>query len=424
MRKLLPTLTAFLLSSTAAAHGEMQTHPSAVINPNAVVVPINLPTKSVLLSVPLISQKNCCWCWAASGEMVMTYTGHPIPQCTQATYQFGAAAGKNCCDQPTPGVCVSGGQIEIGHYGYTFQQVGSSTPLTDAQIENDIGTRHMPWMLNPHGPGFGHVTVGVGYATLGGALFLVAINDPWPPNTGDFYWESYANYKCGFWNGVCHTEGYDLYDIAPPPLPVPKFPPLFVKALDLPPNEMAGPDPLSAARAALPVFGQTIEADSQRRLGIQSRAALGRATLDQPVDEYNVTIANLSQWRRDGRASDLLSKSPGAMIPVEIGGRVVATFRMVNQGGRWSVATFGGPALGRAWERARAGGEKFLVEVEGLELAFAGRRVGDKVLLTSLFDEPNLKIAAGREEAAEDIFTRVQPLAATHKPNILANPGR
>src|SRR5215831_17168950 len=140
MRKLLPILSLFLLSSTVAAHGEMPTRINPVINPNVinpnVIGPIlNLPTKSVLLNVPLIPQKNCCWCWAASGEMVMTYTGHPIPQCTQATYQFGAAASQNCCNSPTPGICVQGGQIEIGHYGYTFQQVASSTPLTASQIE-------------------------------------------------------------------------------------------------------------------------------------------------------------------------------------------------------------------------------------------------------------------------------------------------
>src|SRR5215469_15750906 len=193
MRKLLPVLSGFLLASTVTASGEMPTHVNPVVNPVAVNpngIVVNLPTKSVLLNVPLIAQKNCCWCWAAGGEMVMTYTGHPIPQCTQATYQFGAAAGKNCCDSPTPGICVQGGQIEIGHYGYTYQQVGGSTPLTASQIENDIGNRHMPWLLNPHGPGFGHVTVGIGYETINGTLALVAVNDPWPPNTGDFYWES------------------------------------------------------------------------------------------------------------------------------------------------------------------------------------------------------------------------------------------
>jgi len=433
MRKNLPALVVLLLSSTVAAHGAMPLRPNGGThlppndNPaNQNNVPVNIPTKSVLLNVPLIPQKTCCWCWAASGQMVMTYTGHPIQQCQQATYQFGAAAGQNCCNSPTPGVCVSGGQVEIGHYGYTYQQLGDNSALSRAQIENDVYGRHMPWIINPHGPGFGHVIVGVGYTTVFGNLTLVAINDPWPPNSGDFYWESYAHYKCGFWSGVCHTEGYDLYAIVPPLFPILHLPPPITRAIDVKPNEalVEAPDPLSAARASLPLFSQTIDADETGRVGIRSGAELLRATLDAPVDEYNIKIANLREWRHDGRASDILAKSPGAMIPVEVNGRVAATFRMMQEGGRWSVATFGGPALGRAWERARANGGQFLVEIDGLELAFAGRRVGDKIRLTPLFDEPNLKIGAGHEEAAEDIFTRIQPLAAIQRPNILINQGR
>src|SRR5689334_20630638 len=90
-----------------------------------------LIAKTVLLNVPLIPQSTCCWCWAASGDMVMTYTGHPMPQCKQAAYQFGQTES-SCCASPPAGACVSGGIVEIGHYGFTYQQTGGSTPLTPA----------------------------------------------------------------------------------------------------------------------------------------------------------------------------------------------------------------------------------------------------------------------------------------------------
>jgi hypothetical protein len=418
MRTLLPSLTIILLASTASAFAL----PKEGNGQPPVHQPPPPPAEwSALLDVPLIAQQNCCWCWAASGQMVMTYTGNPIPQCTQATYQFGQAKGLNCCNSPTPGPCVSGGQVEIGHYGYTYSQLGADSALTGAQISNEISNRHMPWILNPNGPGFGHVIVGVGYTMVAGQIAYVAINDPWPPNQGDFYWESYADYKCGFWSGVCHTEGYDLYAITPPAPKFPRIPVVDEQQLTLQPG--LGPESFtnasSAALAALPVFAQLIDADAKKRLGIASGAALTRATLDAPVDEYTVSLAQLRNWSANGRAADLLSKSPGEFIPVEIDGKVAATFRVVSNAGKWHVAAFGGAALGAGWARARANGGQFLVEVEGLELAFSGRRAGDKVFLTPVFDEPNIKITAGREEAAEDIFTRIQPQAAAQKLNVL-----
>jgi len=281
--------------------------------------PVAINQKTVaLLDVPLIPQATCCWCWAASGDMVMTYTGHPTPQCQQAGYQF---SQPNCCNSPTPGPCVKGGIVEIGHYGYTFQQTAPSTALTPAQIENEISTRHMPWVLNPHGPNFGHVTVGIGYETFFGKLTMVAINDPWPPGVGDFYWESYDSYKCGFWGGICRTEGYDLYEIVPPPLPKPKLPLLAQYQFKIPPEEfeaaLAGdPDPTRAAQAALPVLAELVTRETAPRLKIESPENVARAQLGTPVQEFNVSIERLRGFKPGGSAEALVQQVPGMMVPL------------------------------------------------------------------------------------------------------------
>ena len=67
---------------------------------------------------------------------------------------------------------------------------------------------------------------------------------------------------------------------------------------------------------------------------------------------------------------------------------------------------------------------QFLVEVEGLELAYAGRREGGQLLLTPLFREQRLGIEAGREEAARDHFSRLTEIATSLRANIIAPQGR
>ena len=234
--------------------------------PARAAAPPHSPSKATisvkLLSVPLFPQETNSWCWAASGQMVMQYFGFPEPQCEQATFQFGQPSNTNCCNKPTPGICISGGIVEIGHYGFTYQQLGSASALTPEQIKNQIATRQTPWILNPNSSGFGHVTVGIGYITLNNAFWLVAVNDPWPPSTGDFYYETYTSYKCGYWGGVCHTEGYDLYDITPPRIMLPNIP--IPHAMQIPPLHLPPPDvrhalngdrdPVRAAAAAWQVL--------------------------------------------------------------------------------------------------------------------------------------------------------------------------
>jgi hypothetical protein len=396
----------------------------------AAAKPVFLPqqiAKTVLLNVPLIPQATCCWCWAASGDMVMTYTGHPMPQCKQAAYQFGQSES-SCCASTPAGACVSGGIVEIGHYGFTFQQTGDSTPLTPAQIEDQISNKHMPWILNPHSTGFGHVTVGVGYKTFFGKLTAVAINDPWAPGVGDFYWETYDSYACGFWSTACHVEGYDLYDIKPPALPRPQIPILAEYQPRIPPEELnialAGdPDPQKAAQAALPLFAELTTAETAPRLGIESDA-LRHARFSAPIPVMNVSIERLRNWRRGSPTEGLMQQEQGMIVPLEIDGRVRAVVRLRRDGGRWKVATFGGRAFSQAWERIGRARGQVLVEVEGLELAYAGRREGGRLILTPLFAEPRLQIEAGREAPAEDHFARLVETAASYRPNINRQQGR
>jgi hypothetical protein len=381
-----------------------------------------------VLPVPLIGQHTNVWCWAASGQMVMKYFGQDVPQCGQATYQFGQAANVDCCHSPTPAACVHGGQVEIGHYGFTYNQLGNTASLTATQVENQIKTRKRPWIMNPHGPGkFGHVTVAVGYVTLNKAVVLIAVNDPWPVNIGDFYFELYGAYQCGFWGGTCRTEGYDLYDIAPPSLAIAEVPPPLLIQLSavLPPPverqfEQGASDPQEAATAAWTVLRTLVTRETATKLGFASPGDVEKVRLGQPVEQYNISLERLRAWKPGGRASDLLERKEVLLVPIEASGAAQASIRLRHERNVWKLATFGSPQLSKAWQSARASGAQFLVEIEALELVFGGRRVDGRLQLTPLFSDDQLQVRAGREEAAEKVLDRLVDAAKNHRGNVLA----
>jgi hypothetical protein len=62
------------------------------------------------LPVNLYPQQTDAWCWAASGEMVMSYLGGMVSQCEQANRRF---AHTDCCNTPTPASCNQGGWPEF-----------------------------------------------------------------------------------------------------------------------------------------------------------------------------------------------------------------------------------------------------------------------------------------------------------------------
>lgn len=390
------------------------------------------------VSVPLIGQKTNVWCWAASGEMEMAYFGVNVQQCNEATFQFGQAAGKDCCTNPIPGVCISGGQVEIAHYGFTYQQLGGNSALTPLQIKDQISTRKEPWIFNPYCAdsskcgSWGHVLVGVGYfaPVLPAILetpnfFFLFVNDPWPPNVGSFYLQFYPAYKDGCWwgNGSCngYAEGWDIYDVKPPKIVPPKFTALE-PVFRIPPEEIhavwtGDPDPQKAAEVSWRVVSAAIALDVAKDLGFESADEARDARVTRAVEQFDVSLPRLRSFNPQMNAEPLLEHAPSLIVPVEAGGRIRATIRLRQEGRQWKLVAAGSPQFSAAWERARAQGGQFMVFVEGLELAFAGKRVNGKVNLISLFNVPLYGVKEGEELPAERVLGSLVKAATEYRGN-------
>lgn len=391
-----------------------------------------------LVGTVLDPQLQDSWCWAASGEMAMGYLGVNVQQCAEANVRYGQTAGVDCCLQPASAICNKGSYVVIGNYGFTYQQLGAATALTYSQIEDQIATRNEPWILNPYCANqsacgtWGHVLVGSGYYWPTQPLFLIFVDDPWPVNTGSTYLLPYWEYQSGCWwgNGNCtayaqsiYAEGYDLYDIVPPSPshPIPFHHPL-IPVPHLPPAEIqhivhGDPDPLRETAMGWHVIRQLLIGDPALRLGFD-KATIATARLGVPLQQYDVLLTMLRSWNKEGSANGLMLYMPTVLVPVENqAGHIRAVLRLRETNNLWRLSAFGSTWFGSAWEKAHVGGGQFVVMVEGLELAFAGKRVGHDVELSPLFSDPHYDLETGRYEPAESVLGRLVEAARSYRGN-------
>jgi hypothetical protein len=170
------------------------------------------------LGVPLYAQQTNMWCWAASGEMIMSFLGNDVAQCTQANNRFGVT---DCCPVPpcinsgSHPSCVQGGWPQYNLYGFTFSSTSWGTALTWSQLKAQIDSNKPVGFSWGWTGGGGHYMVAKGYSVVSG-VDMVAINDPWPPasactKTGGGVTKliTYSEYV----SGADHTHWQDDYNI-------------------------------------------------------------------------------------------------------------------------------------------------------------------------------------------------------------------
>jgi len=142
-----------------------------------------VPGTSNYLTVTPIAQKAPFWCWAASGEMLMSYLGAAISQCVQATDALGVG-GRACpCEECGAGSaeCNVGGWPQFCNYGFeawttdfhalSFEALKSQLgPKTAGCLETPIA---FSWRYDGFG---GHMMVANGFGTKDGTDFVYVID--------------------------------------------------------------------------------------------------------------------------------------------------------------------------------------------------------------------------------------------------------
>ncbi len=134
----------------------------------------------VALNVTSYGQQTNMWCWATSGEMIMTYLGADVnvTQCVQANTRFNR---NDCCANFQN--CVIGGWPEFDEYGFNFASTNWGTALTFAQLKTEFDNNRPVGFAWGWTGGGGHYMVARGYIEDSATgLQQVYVNDPWPWN--------------------------------------------------------------------------------------------------------------------------------------------------------------------------------------------------------------------------------------------------
>ncbi|MGD2092946.1 MAG: C39 family peptidase [Candidatus Aminicenantes bacterium] len=137
--------------------------------------------KFKLLDVHLHAQQTPSWCWAASGEMIMTYLGLEVPQCMQVN---DAINRKDCCKIPRPGRCGTTTQYpDYEKYGFKYKCSDNALKWEELVSQTDaLKPVGFSWQFTDLDKrSGGHYMVARGYILLND-IKLVLVNDPSPWN--------------------------------------------------------------------------------------------------------------------------------------------------------------------------------------------------------------------------------------------------
>jgi chitodextrinase len=148
------------------------------------------------LDVTLYPQIESNWCWAASGEMVMTFLGAPVEQCAEANDLAGRT---DCCTSATSeaNACNVTGWPDWTFWGFKYSATTDGTALTFAQLQAEIAARRPVGFSWHWSSGGGHYMVAIGAEVDENGVEWVTVNDPWSPNVGEQVVLTYEDYVSG-----------------------------------------------------------------------------------------------------------------------------------------------------------------------------------------------------------------------------------
>lgn len=174
-----------------------------------------------------------------------------------------------------------------------------------------------------------------------------------------------------------------------------------------------------AARALI-TFRKMVDQTNFKAMGFESSEEMAEATLGEPISVLMVELEDLRAYQPGSDPNKLLKPIDKVIYPVSSKEQVRSSIVLQKSKEGWKASDFGGANFARLVTTAREQSAKttslaptayFVVQVPALSAYFLGYRQGDKLMLTSVIDDPKLNLRAGASLPAEQIFGELVPFA-------------
>eukprot|EP01034_Spumella_vulgaris_P005496 gene5496-7016_t len=256
--------------------------------------------------------------------------------------------------------------------------------------------------------------VATGYYELEGAQ-LVFVNNPMPPNQGDYQVISYADYVQNPTPPHAHTHGVDLYNITvASALTQPTFMP---QAMDSTPAPKRYADTELATAAgvqmayALLKHGHTLPADMATAL-----TDAGQLSLGTPITVRSVNYKRLAEYNGLENPQNLLDTEDNLLYPVLLNGQTVSSVWLRPEGEQWVISSAGNR---NTVNHIQSGlqhipgyaAQAYAVHIPWLDQLFLAYEVAGETLFTHLYTDDRLGFAAYSTQPAAEVFQKLSPMA-------------
>jgi hypothetical protein len=160
--------------------------------------------------------------------------------------------------------------------------------------------------------------------------------------------------------------------------------------------------------------------DNFKTLGFESSDEMAGATIGEPVVVLMVELEDLRGYQAGSDPNKLLKAINKVIYPVSAKERVRSSIVLQKGKEGWKASDFGGGNFARLVSAAREQSAKtanlpqnafFVVQVPALNAYFLGFRGQGKLMLSSLADDPTMKLKAGEARPAEEVFGELVPFA-------------
>jgi hypothetical protein len=165
---------------------------------------------------------------------------------------------------------------------------------------------------------------------------------------------------------------------------------------------LQGRDAAEAAAKSLDAYRKLVSANDFAALGFESLDEVAQAQLGRSFPVTLVPLDRLQRFERGTNPEDLFVDAGRVIYEVRVGDAVRSSLDVGRIGDLWQGESFGSPGLVRPLSALRQADNDFVVWVAALNVYFEATRALEQLVLTPVFDYPDLGLSAGKAMPAAD----------------------